>query len=189
MRRPAPTARLGAAALAAAAVVASLAALAVLAVAPATAEAAPACVCADRPLGERLDESDAAVVGRVVAERPGTVGGAPVRLLTVEVDQRVKGGVARTLVVRSPSGTDCDVTVPRDEQTGILLTATPGEAWFASACSLVDPGELVAAGGEPRGGPIKVAIGLVILALVVLWALVRLRRGTRPELPRTPGNV
>jgi len=124
-------------------------------------------VCADTPLSERLDESDAAIVGRVVSERPGDVQGAAVRLLTVEVDQRVKGDVDRTLVVRSPSGTDCDVEVPMDKAIGLLLTKAPE-------------------GGEPRGGVIKVGIGIVILALVLGWALLRLRQGKRPNLPGAP---
>ncbi len=147
---------------------------------------ASACVCADTPLSQRLDEADAAIVGRVVAERSGEVQGAPVRLLTVEVDQRVKGDVDRTIVVRSPSGSDCDVEVPLDEAIGLLLTTSPEGTWLASACSVVDPGPLVAEGGEPRGGVIKVAIGIVILALVLGWALLRLRKGKRPSLPGAP---
>jgi hypothetical protein len=147
---------------------------------------AVACVCVDTPLAQRLDEADAAIVGRVVAERQGEVRGAPVKLLTVEVDQRVKGDVDRPLVVRSPSGSDCDVAVPKDEAVGLLLTRAPDGAWLATACSVVAPGQLVAAGGEPRGGPIKVAIGAVILAIVLLWALRRLRKGTRPHLPGAP---
>jgi hypothetical protein len=122
-------------------------------------------------------------VGRVVAERAGDVRGASVRLLTVEVDQRVKGDVERTLVVQSPSGTDCDVAVPMDTAIGLLLTRSPDGAWLGSACSVVEPGPLVAEGGEPRGGVIKVGIGIVILALVLGWALRRRARGTRPSLP------
>ena len=144
---------------------------------------AQACVCESTPLGERLDRADAAVVGRIVAERSGELNGAPQRLLTFEVDQRVKGGVEKTLLVHSPSGTDCDVTVERKEVIGLLLTSSPDGAWVATLCSIVEPGELVAAGGEPRGAPIKVAVGLVILALVLLLAFVRLKRGSRPQLP------
>jgi len=147
---------------------------------------AVACACSGAPLRERFDEADAAVVGRVVADRRGAVKGAPQHFLTFDVEQRVKGDVGRTLVVRTPSGTDCDVEVPRDEAVGLLLTAAPDGAWLATACSVVAPGPLVAEGGEPRGGVIKVAIGGVILALVLLWALLRLRRGTRPELPGAP---
>ena len=149
---------------------------------------AAACVCASAPLEERLDDADAAVVGRVVGERTGRLNDLPQRYLTVAVEQRVKGDVGRTLVVRSPSGTDCDVDVPRDESIGLLLTSAPGGAWLATACSVVPPGQLVVEGGEPRGGPIKVAIGAVILALVLGWALLRLRRGSRPHIPGAPGQ-
>jgi hypothetical protein len=149
--------------------------------------AAYACVCASQPLEERLDRADAAIVGRVVAEEQGELKGAPQRLLTVEVDQRVKGDVEDTLGVRSPAMTDCDLDVPRDEQVGLLLTRTPGGEWLGTACSVVDPGQLVAEGGEPRGGPIKVVVGAAILAVVLLWAFRRLRRGARPDLPGAPG--
>ena len=147
---------------------------------------AAACQCVDTPLSERFDASDAAVVGTVVAERRGELRGAPQLLLTVDVTQRVKGDVARLLEVRSPSGSDCDVAVPRDKTIGLLLTRGAGGAWLATACSVVDPGLLVAEGGEPRGGPIKVVLGIVVLALVLLWALRRLRKGARPDLPGAP---
>jgi hypothetical protein len=147
---------------------------------------AAACVCANEPLSERLDNADAAVVGRVVAERKGDLKGAPQLFLTVDVEQRVKGDVERTIQVRSPYGSDCDVVVPKDEPVGLLLTRAPDGAWLATACSVVEPGPLVAEGGEPRGALIKVGVGIVILALVLLWALRRLKRGTRPDLPGAP---
>ena len=147
---------------------------------------ASACVCADVPISQRLDESDAAVVGRIVAERPGQVQGAPVTILTVEIDQRVKGRLESPLQVRSPRGSDCDVEAPMNQTIGLLLTRAPDGAWLASACSVVEPGPLVAAGGEPRGGVIKVGIGILILVLVLLWAVRRLRKGARPDLPGAP---
>ncbi len=162
----------------------ALAAVAAAALA-ATADAG-ACVCVDAPLGERLDDADAAIVGRVVAERMGQTKGAPQRLLTVEVDQRVKGDADGAIVVRSPSGSDCDLLVARDEPIGLLLTRAPDGGWLGTACSVVAPGQLVAEGGEPRGGVIKVGFGIVILGLVLLWALRRLRRGARPDLPGAP---
>jgi hypothetical protein len=147
---------------------------------------AAACRCTDTPLSERLDDSDAAVVGAVVSERKGELRGAPQIILTVDVEQHVKGDLPRVLEVRSPSGTDCDVDVPLDKTVGFLLTRGPGQTWLATACSVVDAGLLVAAGGEPRGGLIKVGIGIVVLALVLLWAILRLRRGARPDLPGAP---
>jgi hypothetical protein len=124
----------------------------------------------------------------VVAERQTELRGAPQLLLTVEVDQRVKGRLRNPLEVRSPLHTDCDVEVPTNQTVGLLLTRGPNDTWLATACSVVEPGPLVAEGGEPRGGPIKVGIGILILILVLLWALRRLRKGSRPELPGAPGG-
>ena len=117
------------------------------------------------------------------------------RLMIFQIEQRVKGDVRgeqigpddRAIYVRTPLGTDCDVPLPPTrETTGLLLTETVEGDWYATACSFVNPNELVAAGGAPRGGPIKVAIGAVVLALVLFWALRRLRKGARPNLPGAP---
>ena len=107
-------------------------------------------------------------------------------LLTVEVDQRVKGKVENTIQVRSPRHSDCDVEAPMNQTIGLLLTRAPDGAWLASACSVTKPGPLVAAGGETRGGVIKVGIGILILILVLTWAMRRRRKGTRPDLPGAP---
>ena len=147
---------------------------------------AAACKCIDTPLSKRLDESDAAVVGIIVAQRPGQLRGAPQKIFTVHVEQHVKGDLPRVIDIRSPSGTDCDVDVPLDKTVGLLLVRGPNQSWLATACSVVDPGYLVAAGGEPRGGPVKVVIGMVVLGLVLLWAFFRLRKGARPNLPGAP---
>ncbi len=149
-------------------------------------EGALACVCSELPLEDRLDEADVAFVGRFESEREGDVGGQRVALVTVDVEQRVKGGVEGSVTIRAPSGSDCDLVLPRARSVGLLLTRAPDGAWLGSACSVVDPGELVAAGGEPRGQLIKVGIGLVVLALVLAWALRRRARGARPDLPGAP---
>ena len=144
-------------------------------------------MCANEPIEDRLDRADAAVVGRVVAERKGSVGGIAQLLLTVDVEQRVKGDVPGELVVRSSSGTDCDLLLTSRQPVGLLLTRASDGAWLGNACSVVGAGELVAAGGEPRGGVIKVVVGVFILGLVLLWSFRRLRRGSRPDLPGAPG--
>ena len=152
-------------------------------------------MCIDAPIEERLDQADAAVVGRVHGfGSPGSGGSDPTRTMTFDVEQRVKGdvsgqveGIDQTRIfVRVPKGTDCDVTLKTGTTTGLLLTRQPDEQWFASACSVVGAGELVAAGGEPRGGVVKVVLGLVILAIVLSWALRRRARGIRPNLPGAP---
>jgi MYXO-CTERM domain-containing protein len=102
------------------------------------------------------------------------------------VPGQVDGIDETRIFVRVPTGTDCDVTIETGTTTGLLLTRQPDGMWFASACSIATPGELVAAGGEPRGGAIKVVLGLVILAIVLSWALRRRARGVRPNLPGAP---
>jgi hypothetical protein len=148
--------------------------------------AGQACVCAQQPLDQRLDEADAAVVARLVAVRE-TQTFPPQRALTFEVDQRVKGEIDDTFDIRS-TGTSCDLEPDVEEgvPVGLLLTRAPDGVWQGSTCSLVSAGELVAEGGETRGGAIKVVIGLLILALVLSWALRRRARGTRPQLPGAP---
>ena len=46
---------------------------------------------------------------------------------------------------------------------GLLLTRGPAGEWQGTACSVVGAGELVAEGGEVRGGGIKIVIGVLIL--------------------------
>jgi hypothetical protein len=156
---------------------------------------AAACVCVDAPVEERLAQADAAVIGRVNGfGSPDPTNPEPIRMMTFDVEQRVKGdvrgqvsGIEETRIfVRVPMGTSCDVTIETGTTTGLLLTRQPGGIWFASACSIVTAGELVAAGGEPRGGAIKVVLGVLILAIVLSWALRRRARGIRPKLPGAP---
>ncbi len=146
---------------------------------------ARACVCAKLPLDERLDDADAAVVARLVEVRE-TLSSAPRRTLSFEVDQRVKGDVEERFDLESSVRTDCDLDVEEGVPVGLLLTRGPAGEWQGTACSIVGAGELVAEGGEVRGGGIKIVIGVLILALVLSWALRRKARGARPRLPGAP---
>jgi hypothetical protein len=160
--------------------------LAVGLVALAAAGEAAACACINAPLEERLDAADAAVVGRLVSEQTRDLRGAQQRLITVEVTQRVKGDLGETIVVRSPSGSDCDLPRAEGQRIGLLLERAPDGGWLGNLCGVVGAGELVAEGGEPRGGVIKVVLGVLILGLVLSWALRRRARGTRPHIPGAP---
>jgi len=135
---------------------------------------------------QRFDAADAAVVARVIAVRAAELQGAPQRVLTMDVEQRVKGDVPTQIVVWSPRGTQCDLRPKAGKAIGLLLARSPDGKLVASGGSVVDPGLLVAEGGEPRGGAIKVAVGIVVLVLVLLWALSRRRKGARPDLPGAP---
>jgi hypothetical protein len=106
------------------------------------------------------------------------------------VHQQVKGELPDEVEVRSPP--ECDIRgegappPAEDGSIGLLLTRAPDGVWLSSTCGIVPPAELVTVGGEPRGGVIKVILGIVILGLVLSWALRRKARGTRPRLPGAP---
>ena len=146
---------------------------------------AQACVCAEQPLDERLDGADAAVVARLVAVRE-TQSFPPQRTLSFEVDQRVKGDIEKSFDLESSGQTDCELDLEENVPVGLLLTRGPAGEWQGTACSIVGAGDLVAEGGEARGGGIKIVVGLLILGLVLTWALRRKARGTRPQLPGAP---
>jgi hypothetical protein len=63
-----------------------------------------------------------------------------------------------------------------------VLATRAGSHLVASSCSLVDPGSLMGATDEPKGALIKVAIGLVILGIVLVYSVRRLRRRREAEL-------
>ena len=134
--------------------------------------------CPNVPLDERLDEVDAAFVGRVTAER--TVAGG--HLYRFVVDQNVKGPIGREVEVRSAGRlVDAnDKPIVHDEALGVLATLAGAELTTES-CLLSDPGTLLATSDEPRGNGIRVVIGLVILALVLAYSVRRLRH-RRAEL-------
>jgi hypothetical protein len=146
-----------------------------------------ACVRVDEPMSKRLDASDEAVVGTIVSRRPTEIRGAPAALLTIDVEQKIKGWhVDNPVVAKSPVHTDCDVRIANGVRRGFLLTKAPDGTLLLNGAGVVAATPLIAAGGEPRGGVIKVVIGFFILGIVLLWALRRLRRGARPELPGAP---
>jgi hypothetical protein len=134
--------------------------------------------CPNVPLDERLDEVDAAFVGRVTAER-AVPGGHVYRFL---VDQNVKGPIGREVEVRTAARLvdATDKPIVHDEALGVLATLDGAELTTES-CFLSDPGTLLATSDEPRGNGIKVVVGLVILALVLAYSVRRLRH-RRAEL-------
>jgi hypothetical protein len=126
---------------------------------------------------ERLAAADAAFVGRLVAVR-GTA-------YEFEIDQPVKGELPdEQVVVRS--GRDpaqCGLRrSPADEAVGVLLTRAGG-GWASSLCAQTTAGELLGHESPQRGQRLKLAIGLVVLALVLGFSAYRLRR-RRSELGR-----
>jgi hypothetical protein len=131
--------------------------------------------CPNTPLEDRLDEADAAFVGRVTGER--LVADAPWRIYRFVVDQKVKGPVGREVDVRADKRLvdAADKPILRDEAIGVLASLD-GAQLTTESCLLTDPGALLSVSDEVRGNGIKIVIGLVILALVLAFSIRRLRR-------------
>ena len=134
---------------------------------------AAACSCvAGVPIAQRLEEADAAFVGRLVGVR-GTA-------YEFEVDQEVKGEFGdRVLVLSGRDTAQCGLrrSAP-DEAVGVLLTRADG-GWASSLCAQTTAGELLEAETPERGARIKLAIGVAVLLAVLAYSLVRLRRRHR----------
>jgi hypothetical protein len=92
----------------------------------------------------------------------------------------VKGDVGETVVVRSaPSEEQCGLRRSRgDEAVGVLLTRA-GTGWVSSLCAQTTAGELLDAKFERRGNRIKLVIGVLVLAAVLGYSYLRLRRRRR----------
>jgi hypothetical protein len=67
---------------------------------------------------------------------------------------------------------------PDDEAVGVLLTSS-GSGWASSLCAQTTAGELLDTDSGQRGDRLKLAIGLVVLAAVLGYSVLRLRRRTR----------
>jgi hypothetical protein len=128
---------------------------------------------------DKLDGSPVAFVGRVTAVTrvPGS-GGVPFFDYRFTVDHAVKGLSAKHVTVRATKLVDIDnqVVTPSKVTIGVLAATRPGGVLVTNSCALVDPASLMGASDEPKGGAIKVVIGLVILGIVVLYSLRRLKR-------------
>jgi hypothetical protein len=140
--------------------------------------------CPYVPLERRVEGADAAFVGELVSQRQLDGGGTISRF---DVRQQVRGAGGTEVEVRSDAPlTDADDR-PLTAGTVVgVLAELDGATLTTSSCLLTDPAALLAVSDEPRGGLIKIALGVVFMLLVVGWAILRRRRGTRPELPGAP---
>jgi len=140
-----------------------------------TGEAA-ALTCPTATMRERIDQSDAVFVGRLVSSRPAPDGN---RLYRFDVAQVVKGPVGVEIDVRAPVLVDAaDRQVAAGTDIGVLAELD-GATFTTDSCGITHPGPLLAEADDPRGGPIKLAIGAVILAAALAYSIWRLRRRQR----------
>jgi len=141
--------------------------------------------CFSQSVKEKLEGADAAFVGKVVSVTPVSQStGVALFDYRFRVERAVKGQLGSTATVRAAKLVDIDaqeVTPVSGVDIGVLVTRTGGRL-VASSCSLVDPGSLLGAADEPKGGLIKVGVGLVILGLALAYSLRRLQRRRAAEV-------
>jgi len=130
-------------------------------------------------VADRIAAADAAFVGRIVGARVRPGGGVDYRFA---VDQEVKGTLPGEVAARSaaPPGGQCGLRVSSGEDIGLFLDRA-GTGWTTSLCTAVDAGVLLRDADQPQGTYVRVAIGLVIAAGVILYSLRRLRRRVASE--------
>jgi hypothetical protein len=163
-------------------------AFAVALVAATLVPAAGAASCPRSSVKDRLDGADLGFVGTVTAVTPvASSGGVPLSDYRFKVLHRVKGVVGQQVTLRAAKLVDLDLQEVRpglQVPIGVLASRENGRL-VTSSCSLVDPGSLIGASDEPKGGLIKVGIGLILLGIVLAYSLRRLkkRRGVPPLRP------
>ena len=98
------------------------------------------------------------------------------------IDHAIKGVTGTRVTLRASKLVDIDsqVVAPSKVTIGVLARHANGRL-VTNSCALVDPGSLMGATDEPKGGGIKVLIGFVLLGLVVLYSLRRLKRRQAAE--------
>ena len=148
---------------------------------------ASALTCPNVPLEERIAGADGAFVGRIAERRAAAPDGSEARFVyRFLVDQKVKGPLGREIDVRAALLVDAnDHPLPLDTAVGVLL-AREGAAWSTGSCNVTDPGALLSTADEPRGNSIKIVVGVLILAVVLIYSYRRLgRRSRQGEHPRS----
>jgi hypothetical protein len=153
-------------------------ALAALLALGALASASPAVAasleCPQATMRERIDGADAVFVGTLLSSRGAHAAGA--RIYRFSVEQPVKGPLGTQVDVRAPRLVDAaGAPVAPGTDVGVLALLD-GAEFTTDSCGITNPGALLDAADEPRGTMIKVGVGVVILAAVLAFALLRLRR-------------
>ena len=109
-----------------------------------------ACSCAEMDLSTRLPEADGAFIGTFVdRERIDEHRVA----ITFQVERVIKGEFGPRAIVRTDAdGASCGLEF-YDPQTAMLLDLASDGVWESSLCQQVQPGDLLAVGGDRPPDP------------------------------------
>jgi hypothetical protein len=141
---------------------------------------ASALECPQATMEQRIDAADVVFAGTLAGVRE-VAGGYAYRF---DVGQAVKGPVGTAIEIRAAQrlvdASDRPVEPGRDAG---VLARRDGAAFVTDSCGLTDPGALLTAADEPRGGWIKILLGVGILGAVVAYSIGRLRRRRASDQP------
>jgi hypothetical protein len=135
---------------------------------------------------DRLHDADVGFVGHLVSVTPVKANGGLAQFdYRFAIDKAAKGRLGREVTVHAVQLVDLDnrpLTSAYHDTVGVIASPGAGGRLVTTSCGLVDAGSLLGAADAPKGGTIKVLIGLVIAALVIGYSILRLRkRGGAPR--------
>ena len=135
---------------------------------------------------ERLHNADVGFAGHLLSVTPVVANGGIAQFdYRFAIDKAAKGHVGKLVTVRAGKLVDLDLrplTASYQGTVGVIASPGVGGRLVTTSCGLVDAGSLLGAADAPKGGGIKVLVGLAIAGLVVAYSLRRLkRRGGAPR--------
>lgn len=135
---------------------------------------------------ERLHNADIGFAGHLLSVTPvASNGGIEQFDYRFAVDKAAKGRLGKEATVRAVQLVDLEdrpLTASYHDTVGVIASPGAGGRLVTTSCGLVDAGSLLGAADAPKGGGIKVLIGLAIAALVIAYSIRRVkRRGGAPR--------
>ena len=135
---------------------------------------------------DRLHGADVGFAGHLLSVTPVAANGGIKQFdYRFAIDKAAKGPLGKEATVRAVELVDLDLrplTAAYHDTVGVIASPGAGGRLVTTSCGLVDAGSLLGAADAPKGGGIKVLIGLAIAALVVGYSVRRLkRRGGAPR--------
>jgi hypothetical protein len=135
---------------------------------------------------DRLHNADVGFVGHLISVTPVAANGGIKQFdYRFAIDKAAKGPLGKEATVRAAQLVDLDLrplTAAYHDTVGVIASPGAGGRLVTTSCGLVDAGSLLGAADAPKGGGIKVLIGLVIAGLVVWYSIRRLKkRGGAPR--------
>ena len=135
---------------------------------------------------DRLHNADVGFAGHLISITPVAANGGIAQFdYRFAIDKAAKGPLGKEATVRAVQLVDLEnrpLTSSYHDTVGVIASPGAGGRLVTTSCGLVDAGSLLGAADAPKGGGIKVLIGLGIAALAIGYSIRRLKkRGGAPR--------